>query len=310
MNILITNDDGIDSKGIAALAEKFKEMGEITVVAPSKQMSATSHSITTVTPIRVQKYYRNDAFWGYSVMGSPADCVKWALSSLFSQKPDIILSGINHGRNTGINIMYSGTVAAAAEGHIVGIPSFAISLSSHDANIECAPAAEYAFKIVSEMIKREDKNKLFLNINVPAIEKDKIKGIKVVRSSNSFWEDNFEKRIDPFGRVYYWFNGSYIYDANEENIDDVVLDDNYVAVTPLQYQFTNIQQLEEIKELENISNVDDVDATDSETINEVENENKVENETESKTKNDEQEEVFERADTEIERILSDRENQN
>ena len=309
MNILITNDDGIDAKGIATLAEKFKEMGEVTVVAPNKQMSATSHSITTVTPIRVQKHYKNNEFWGYSLMGSPADCVKWALSTLLEKKPDMVVSGINHGRNTGINIMYSGTVAAAAEGHIVGIPSFAVSLSSHDSEIDCEVAAEYAFKIVSEMMKREDKEKLFLNINIPAVEKNKIKGIKVVKSSSSFWEDNFEKRIDPFGRAYYWFNGSYIYDANEANIDDVVLDDNYVAVTPIQYQFTNIQQLEEIKDLENITNLEEVAEENSEVNDDIVDENTVETEIEIKPEDAEQSEVFERADSEIERILSDRENE-
>lgn len=281
MNILITNDDGIDSKGITALAKKFKEMGNVIVVAPNKQMSATSHSITTVNPIRIQKYYKENEFFGYSVMGTPADCVKMAIITLLDKKPDIILSGINHGRNTGINIMYSGTVAAAAEGFLIGIPSFAISLSSHDSEMECETAAEYAFKIVSEVMKKEDSGKFFVNINVPAIENQKIKGIKVTKSSNSYWEDEYEKRIDPFGRPYFWFNGSYVYDANEEMIDDAALDDGYVTITPLQYQFTNVEQLQALSDLMGTAKDNSDDNSDTENI------------------------AFKSADEEIERILSD-----
>lgn len=289
MNILITNDDGIDSQGINALAKKFKEMGNVIVVAPNKQMSATSHSITTVNPIRVQKYYKEGELFGYSVTGTPADCVKLAITTLLDEKPDIILSGINHGRNTGINIMYSGTVAGAAEGSLLGIPSFAISLSSHNAELECDTAAEYAFKIVSEMMKREDKKDIFININVPAVESEKIQGIKTVKSSNSYWDDEYEKRIDPFGRPYFWFGGSYIYDANEENIDDAALDDGYVTVTPLQYQFTNLEQMEIVKVI-----IENMQVEESIPEPEVE-----ESETE-----EEENEVFKAADAEIEKILS------
>ena len=302
MNILITNDDGITSKGIIALAARFKEMGDVVVVAPNKQMSATSHSITTVSPIRVQKFDMDNNFFGYSVTGTPADCVKLAINSLLKSKPDIILSGINHGRNTGINIMYSGTVAGAAEGHLLGIPSFAISLSSHNEELECDTAADYAFKIVSEVLKNNDTKGLFLNINIPATESSKIKGIKIVRSSNSYWEDEFDKRIDPFGRPYYWFNGSYIYDTNDENIDDVVLDNGYVAVTPLQFSFTNLNQLEDFKCLENIleSNIEEgvSDNQNNEPNNEL---------PETKDEKTDVSSNFELADAEIEKVLADRE---
>jgi 5'-nucleotidase len=187
MKILITNDDGINSKGIIALARRFKEMGEVIVVAPNKQMSATSHSITTNRPLRYKKYYIDDEFFGYALDGTPADCVKFAVLALFEKKkPDIVLSGINYGRNTGINIMYSGTVAGATEGHLLKVPSFAVSLSSHDTEIECETAADYAFKIVEEAMKQDNKENLFLNINVPAVLKDQIKGIKIVSSSKSY----------------------------------------------------------------------------------------------------------------------------
>lgn len=269
MNILITNDDGIEAKGIEALVNQFIDMGDVTVVAPNKQMSATSHAITTVVPVRVQQYYKHNKFFGYAVTGTPADCIKLAVSGLLSTKPDIVLSGVNHGRNTGINIMYSGTVAGAAEGFLFGIPSFAVSLSSHDPNSDCSAAAFYAYQIVREIMKREDKNKMFININVPALETDKIKGIKIVKSADSYWNDEFEKRVDPFGRPYYWFNGEYSYNTADHDTDDVVVDDGYVAVTPIQYKFTNLEQLESIKEIEDVINNNDVESETLQRSNEA-----------------------------------------
>jgi len=192
MKILITNDDGINSKGIITLANKFKEIGEVIVVAPNKQMSAVSNSLTTNKPLRYKKHYINNEFFGYALDGTPADCIKFAILSLLNQqKPDIILSGINYGRNTGINILYSGTLAGATEGYLLNIPSFAISLSSHNTEMQCDTAAEFTLKIVTEIMSNENNNKykfenLFLNINIPAIETNQIKGIKVVKNSNSY----------------------------------------------------------------------------------------------------------------------------
>ncbi|MDR0927822.1 MAG: 5'/3'-nucleotidase SurE [Ignavibacteria bacterium] len=257
MDILITNDDGINAKGLLALSTKFLEMGNVTIVAPNTQQSATSHSLTTTTPLRIQKHNllkdtaQQSALNAYSINGSPADCVKFALLTLFKgKKPDLLLAGINHGRNTGINIMYSGTIAGATEGHLVGIPSFAVSVATHDTSFDCSAAADYAFDIVSNIMKHPDKNKFFININVPACSKEAIKGMKVVKGSNSYWEDEYEKRIDPFGKEYFWFNGSYLYDANDADTDDVVVDNNFVAITPIQILFTNQQQIDTIKYIE------------------------------------------------------------
>lgn len=251
------NDDGIYSNGIFDLANKFKEIGNVTVVAPDKQMSAMSHALTTSTPLRAKQVEINNRFFGFALSGTPVDCVKWAIISHLKKKPDIMLSGINHGRNTGVNIMYSGTVAAAAEGHLLGIPSFAVSLSSHNPEKETVTAAEYAYKIIQEIFLQNKRNlptDLFLNINVPAIASNEIKGIRFVKASSSFWDDEYEKRIDPFGRTYYWFNGSYVYDETDPETDDTAVDAGYVAVTPLQYSFTNLSQLKEIKSFENLFN--------------------------------------------------------
>jgi 5'-nucleotidase len=253
MKMLITNDDGISSNGIITLANRFKEMGEVIVVAPTVQMSATSHSLTTEKPLRYYKHYIKDEFFGYALNGSPADCIKFGILSILEKhKPDIVLSGINFGRNTGVNLFYSGTFAGATEGHLLGIPSFAVSLSSHNPETDCQVAADYAYKIVSNIMLRHDKEKIFLNINVPAVTEKQIKGIKITKSSSSYWDDNYEKRIDPFGKAYFWFNGTYIYDANEEEIDDVAIDKNYVSVTPIRFQFTNLTQIEELRGLEHL----------------------------------------------------------
>ena len=271
MKILITNDDGISSNGIITLANKFKEMGEVIVVAPEMQMSATSHSLTTGKPLREHKYYINNEFFGYAINGSPADCVKFAILTILEKvKPDIVLSGINFGRNTGINLLYSGTFAGATEGHLSGIPSFAVSLSSHNHKTDCQTAADYTYKIVSEIMMRHDKEKIFLNINVPAVSADLIKGIKITKNSSSYWEDEFEKRIDPFGKPYYWFNGLYVYDANEEEIDDLAVDENYVSVTPIRFQFTNLVQMEELRGLEHLNTDSKEQAIKQDIIAEIE----------------------------------------
>ena len=269
MRILITNDDGISSNGIITLANRFKEMGEVIVVAPAEQMSATSHSLTTGKPLRFHKYYVQNEFFGYAVNGSPTDCVKFGiLSILEKKKPDIVVSGINFGRNTGINLLYSGTFAGATEGHLLGIPSFAVSLASHNHDTDCFAAADYTYKIVSEIMLRHDKEKIFLNINVPAISSEQIKGIKITKNSNSYWEDEFEKRIDPFGKPYYWFNGLYVYDANEKEIDDDAVDSDYVSVTPIKFQFTDLIQMEGLRGLEHLKDMKKIDTTD-EVVNEI-----------------------------------------
>ena len=294
MKILITNDDGIDSNGIITLANEFKKMGDVIVVAPAFQMSATSHSLTTNKPLRYTKYYIQDEFFGYAINGSPADCVKFGiLNILEKKKPDIVLSGINFGRNTGVNLLYSGTFAGATEGHLLGIPSFAVSLSSHNPKSDCKAAAEYAYKIVSEIIKRHDKEKIYLNINVPFVSPEEIKGIKITKNSNSYWEDEYEKRIDPFGKEYFWFNGMYVYDANEEDIDDAAVDENYVSVTPIKFQFTDLVLLEELRGLEYLDKDTDKELTDNIPLID-------ENEPEE----------FQEADKEIEKVLEERKVEN
>lgn len=249
--ILVTNDDGIDSPGIQALAKAMSQIGTVVVVAPDRQQSAVGHSLTISNPLRVTKFSRDGDICGYAVNGTPSDCVKMAISSLMPEKPALVISGINHGQNTGVNILYSGTVAAATEGMLFGIPSIAISLASHDVYFDCSAAAEYALRVAEMLMNYNLQKSTLLNVNVPALTKEKIKGVKVVKQSNSYWKDNYEKRNDPFGREYFWFAGEYNSD-NSADTDDYSLDRGWVTITPVQFKFTDFDLIENIKSFESI----------------------------------------------------------
>ncbi len=246
--ILVTNDDGIDSPGIFELMKAMKSIGDTVVIAPDRQQSAVGHALTVARPLRATKFRRNGEFFGYAVNGTPCDCVKLALSALTERKPDLIISGINFGRNTAINILYSGTVSAATEGYLLGIPSIAVSLDSYIHSSDCAIAAEYSKKIASKVIDNSEKD-LLLNVNVPNLPEDEIKGMKITTVSDNIWKDHYEKRTDPFGRDYFWFAG----DMNKNDIspksDDYSLDIGYVTVSPVKYQFTDDERISRLNYL-------------------------------------------------------------
>ena len=236
-NILVTNDDGIFAPGIFALWEAMTEIGNVTVVAPDTEKSAVGHAITLVDPIRVQKIRRKDGFEGFAVKGTPADCVKIAGRSLMRNKPDIVVSGINSGANVGSDIIYSGTVSAATEGIIIGIPSVAISLDAlQDGDMSAAKMV--AKIVVKQVIKNGLPSGTLLNVNVPNISKNKIKGFKITKQGNSVFEDHFEKREDPRGKTYYWMTGTNIIDR-DVNSDSHAIKNRYVSITPVHYHLTN-----------------------------------------------------------------------
>lgn len=247
--ILVTNDDGVDSPGILALFDSMNEIGKAIIVAPDRQQSAVSHSLTVSNPLRAFEVKKNGVLMGYSVNGTPTDTAKLALTSLLDEKPDLVISGINHGQNTGINIMYSGTVAAATEGMLLGIPSIAISIASHDYDADITAAAKYA-KVIAENILKIDLPKgTMLNVNVPAIDADNIKGMKIVKQSSSIWKDNYEKRSDPFKREYFWFAGEYNIDENDLISDDTALLQGYVTITPIKFSYTDENFIKDLKNL-------------------------------------------------------------
>ena len=234
--ILITNDDGIFAPGIYALWEAMREIGDVTVVAPDTEKSAVGHAITITDPIRVERIHRLNGFEGFAVKGTPADCVKIAGRSLMKTPPDIVVSGINSGANVGSNIIYSGTVSAATEGTILGIPSIAISLNSIKGG-DMSASKKVAIKMVTKVIEKGLPDGILLNVNVPNIPENNIQGYKITKQGKLVFKDRFEKREDPRGKFYYWMKGEIINDTNSDT-DGYAVQNNFISVTPIHYQLT------------------------------------------------------------------------
>ena len=198
--VLISNDDGIDAPGIFALAQEMKKIADVTIVAPDRQQSAVGHAITMNYPLRAIPFRKNGEFFGYAVDGTPADAVKLGVRFLLKEKPELLMSGINHGSNTAINILYSGTVSAATEGTVLGIPSIAVSLTTHD-QADFSYAAKFAAHLAARVVEEGLPRGTLLNVNVPAVPEEKICGVRITRQGNSSWEDTFDVRRDPAGRL-------------------------------------------------------------------------------------------------------------
>ncbi len=245
--ILITNDDGIYAPGILSLTEAVQELGDVTVVAPLAEKSAVGHAITMSDPLRVVEVERNGAFFGYAVNGTPADCVKLGVRCLMETTPDLVISGINLGPNTATNIIYSGTVSAAAEATIMGIPSIAVSLTSFT-KTEFDFAAEVAALVGKKVLDKGLPAGTLLNINVPAVPKNEIKGIAITRQGKGRYEEAFDKRIDPNNRTYYWLTGKRMILDEGKNIDDLVVMDHTVSITPIRYDLTDYDFLKELSQ--------------------------------------------------------------
>ena len=244
--ILITNDDGIFSDGILALWQALSTIGETLVVAPNQERSASSHSITLNDPIRTQHIEIKKGFNGWSVNGTPADCVKIAVRTLSDNLPDLVVSGINHGSNLGKNVLYSGTVSAAAEGTMLGIPSIAISLASNkadDFNLSKRTAAEMA----KFALERKLPQGTFLNVNIPSCRINEVKGKKITKQGNQFFDDYYEGRLDPRKRSYYWIKGDIVDPDTTYEYDGKAVEDNYISITPMQLTLTNEKYISKIK---------------------------------------------------------------
>ncbi len=244
--ILITNDDGIYAPGILKLKEALLDLGEVFVVAPLVEKSAVGHAITLSDPLRVIEVERDGNFFGYAVNGTPADCVKLGGRCLLPRKPDIVVSGINQGPNTATNIIYSGTVSAAAEGTIMGIPSVAVSIASFT-KPEFDFAARFTRELAEKVLEKGLPEGTLLNVNVPAVAEDQIQGVVVTKQGKGRYEEAFDKRIDPNNRVYYWLTGKRMILDNGNDIDDLVVMQNKVSITPIHYDLTNYKFIQELK---------------------------------------------------------------
>lgn len=246
MKILVTNDDGIHSEGIAALVESLKEIAEVIVVAPNEEQSAVGHGITMKIPLRFFRHFKNGTFFGYAVEGTPADCIKMGIRNILGESPDLVVSGINHGSNTAINIIYSGTVSAAREAAIMDVPSMAVSVTSHEAK-DFSFAAKVSKMIALKVKKYGLPNGTLLNVNVPDLREEEIAGILVTKQSKAKWDDIYEKRIDPHGKEYYWLTGKLIEVDSELDTDQRAIKNKYVSVTPIHFDLTDYDTYEKMK---------------------------------------------------------------
>lgn len=247
MIILITNDDGIHDPGLTALKNSLKGLGDLWVVAPAVQQSGKSHAFSVYTTLRVHKVNIDGGFFGYSVSGTPADAVKIALRSILPEKPALVVSGINNGSNEGINVLYSGTVAAAMEGTIAAIPSVAVSLK-YAVKQDYGFAAQFTRTICEKILKHGLPYGTMLNVNIPSIPASDIKGVKIVPQADSYYDEEIDIRTDPRNLKYYWIGGISKMIGTDRNNDMGAIADNYVAVTPIKTQTTDEKMLTTLKE--------------------------------------------------------------
>ena len=247
--ILVTNDDGIYAEGIYWLWEAVRDIGDVLVVAPDTEKSAVGHAITIANPLRTNRVKRKGGFTGYSVNGTPADCVKLTVRSILKTLPDLVVSGINLGANVGNNVIYSGTVSAATEGTIFGIPSIAVSIDSHHP-CDFTPAMDITKKTVNRVLKHGLPKGTLLNINVPDHPIDDINGVRISRQGTSFFKDRFEKREDPRGNLYYWMTGEMMDLDPQRNTDNQALKEGFISITPIHYKLTNESFMDELNRWE------------------------------------------------------------
>lgn len=237
--ILITNDDGVSAPGILNLVEAVKDLGKIIVIAPDKPQSGMGHAITIGQPLRLHKINTIDNVETWSCSGTPVDCVKLAVDKVLHRKPDLCLSGINHGANHSINVIYSGTMSAAVEAAIESIPSVGFSLLDYSIEADFAGARKYARIIVEKMLKTKLDKHTVLNVNIPAVPEIEIKGLMICRQAYAKYEEDFVERNDPNGRRYYWLTGEFVNFDKGKDTDVWALAHNYVSVVPVQFDLTN-----------------------------------------------------------------------
>lgn len=247
--ILITNDDGIMAPGIRNLINFMKEFGDITVVAPDKPQSGMGHAITTNATLHLQEV-EVEGVRAYSCSGTPVDCVKLAVNEILHEKPDLLVSGINHGANSSINVIYSGTMSAALEGAIEGIPSVGFSLCDHSIDADFSHGEKYIRQIAEKVLISGLPEGVCLNVNIPAIDAEVIKGFKVCRQAKANWEEEFDQRTDPRGKTYYWLTGTFVNYDEGADTDEWALKNNFISVVPVQYDVTAHKALAELKKWE------------------------------------------------------------
>jgi 5'-nucleotidase len=247
MRILLTNDDGIYAKGIEVLHRTLEADHEVIVVAPETERSAVGHAITFLDPLRTKSVYRNGAFFGYAIDGYPADCVKLAIAELIEPAPEIVVSGINVGANVGVNVIYSGTVSAATEAAVLGIPSIAVSIDAFE-----DPEFDTAARFIRGMLHLVERHGLpagvSLNVNVPNVPPEEVRGVRVTRQGNLKFLERYDRRIDPRNHEYYWLCSSHPIPEKDPEADFQAVAEGYISITPIQYDLTCYRMMEALKE--------------------------------------------------------------
>ena len=245
--ILVTNDDSISAPGIRALISVMSEIGTVVVVAPESPQSAMGHAITINSTLHLNKISSDDAeIQEYSCSGTPVDCVKMAVNQILKQKPDLCVSGINHGSNSSINVIYSGTMSAAVEAGIEGIPAIGFSLLDYNWDADFEPVKNYVRKIALGVLEKGLPEGVILNVNFPKLSEEEIKGVKICRQAKAMWQEEFDKRTNPQGKEYYWLTGKFVNQDKGTDTDEWALENGYISIVPVQFDLTAhhaIQQL-------------------------------------------------------------------
>ncbi len=249
--ILITNDDGITAPGIRSLIRIMNKIGDVVVVAPDSPQSGMGHAITVDNVLHCNPITIDDGPQiEYTCSGTPADCVKMAVNEILNRKPDLCVSGINHGSNSSINVIYSGTMSAAVEAGIEGIPAIGFSLLDFNYQADFKPATSFVEKITLNVLLGKLPEGVVLNVNIPKLSKEKIKGIKICRQANGYWKEIFDKRKSPFGKEYYWLSGEFVNKDKGEDTDVWALENGYISIVPVQFDLTAHHLIQKLNEWE------------------------------------------------------------
>ncbi len=245
--ILVTNDDGVTAPGIAALIEVAKQFGDVIVVAPDRPQSGMGHAITIGKPLRLNAVHLFGDIEAYQCNGTPVDCVKLAVDKILHKKPDFCISGINHGSNSSINVIYSGTMSAAMEASIEGIPAVGFSYLDYAFEADFSLSQQVANSILNALIQKKLPKNALYNVNIPKVSSNNFKGIKICRQAKAKWRESFIERVDPHGKKYYWLTGEFVNQDKGKDTDVWALEHNYASVVPVQYDLTDYKTLENIK---------------------------------------------------------------
>lgn len=246
--IFVTNDDGVYAKGLEALIEMVRPFGDVLVVAPMVQQSCMSHAVTLKNPLRVQKMREEPGLTVYACWGTPVDCVKVGMGELIPRRPNLLVSGINHGANSSINVVYSGTVAAAAEGIFYNIPPIAFSLCNYSAHADFSACIPFGQAIVKQALEKGIPEGICLNVNIPDVSLNEMKGIRICHQNRGAWAEVTERRIDPHGFDYFWLNGEYVnHEPEATDTDEAALANGYVSVVPIKFDYTAYEVLQHMK---------------------------------------------------------------